>query len=197
MTPTVDPKPELPVELFPDATAWETWLGDHHASSRGVWLRLAKKGSGLHSVSYAEALDAALCFGWIDGQKRSYDARSWLQKFTPRGRKSVWSRVNRDKVAALTDAGRMRPAGEAAVEAARADGRWDAAYDPPSTATVPDDLAAALEASPEAAAFFATLNSANRYAILWRIQTAKRAETRARNIAKFVAMLERGETLHP
>jgi uncharacterized protein YdeI (YjbR/CyaY-like superfamily) len=197
MPDTTDPKPELPVVLFHDAAAWETWLDEHHASSRGAWLRLAKKGSGLASVTYAEALDVALCYGWIDGQKKAYDEVSWLQKFTPRGRRSVWSRINRDKVAALTEAGRMRPAGVAAVEAARADGRWDAAYDPPSTATVPDDLAAALEANPQAAAFFATLNGANRYAILWRIQTAKRPETRARTIAKMVGMLERGEKLHP
>jgi uncharacterized protein YdeI (YjbR/CyaY-like superfamily) len=197
MAATTDPKPELPVQLFRDAAEWEAWLDAHHTASRGLWLRLAKKGSGLVSVSYAEALDVALCFGWIDGQKRGHDEQSWLQKFTPRGRKSVWSRINRDKVAALTEAGRMRPAGVAAVEAAREDGRLDAAYEPQSTATVPDDFAAALDANPAAAAFFATLNGANRYAVLWRIQTAKRPETRARSIEKFIGMLERGEKLHP
>lgn len=187
----------LPVVLFADEAGWEAWLQGHHDDSRGLWLRLAKKSAALQSVSYAEALDVALCYGWIDGQKRGCDETSWLQKFTPRGARSVWSKINREKVQALVEAGRMQPAGLAAVESAKADGRWDAAYDSQRTASVPDDLAAALEANPRARAFFETLNSANRYAILWRIQTVKRAETRARNIEKFVAMLERGETLHP
>lgn len=165
--------------------------------SPGVWLRLAKVASGIPSPTYAEALDAALCYGWIDSQKKSFDADTWLQRFTPRGPKSVWSKINREKVAALIDAGRMRSAGLAAVEAAKADGRWDAAYDSQRTASVPEDFQAALDASPAAHALFGTLNSVNRYAILWRIQTARKAETRARRIEQLVAMLARGEKLHP
>ena len=191
------PADALPILLFPEARDWAAWLEEHHESSPGAWLQLAKKGSGLRSVSYAEALDSALCFGWIDGQKRSHDERAFLQKFTPRGRKSLWSKINRDKVEALIREGRMRPAGLRAVESARADGRWDAAYDGARTATVPEDFQAALDRSPAARAFFATLNSANRYAMLFRLQTAKRAETRARNIERFVQMLEKGEKLHP
>lgn len=187
---------DYPILLFADADAWAAWLAEHHQSAPGVWLRLAKKAAELSSVSYAEALDVALCYGWIDGQKRSHDADSWLQKFTPRGKRSVWSKVNRDKVEALVAAGRMMPAGLAAVESAKQDGRWDRAYDSPSKATVPDDLQAALDAAPDAAAFFATLNGQNRYAVLWRIQTAVKPETRARRIEQFVAMLARGETLH-
>jgi uncharacterized protein YdeI (YjbR/CyaY-like superfamily) len=148
-------------------------------------------------VTYAEALDVALCFGWIDGQKRGHDAESFLQKFTPRQKRSLWSKRNREHVERLIAAGEMHPAGLAAVAAAKGDGRWDRAYDSPSTATVPDDLRAALDRHPEASAFFETLTSADRYAILYRIQTAVRPETRARRIAEFVAMLRRGETLHP
>ena len=188
---------EYPIAFFPDAGAWASWLEQHHASSPGVWLRLAKKGAPLASLSYAEALDAALCYGWIDGQKRSHDADSWLQKFTPRGPKSLWSRVNVDKVAALEAAGRMRPAGRATVEAAQRDGRWARAYDSPARAEVPDDFRAALAANPDAERFFATLSRGNRYALLYRVQTAVRPETRARRIAEFVAMLARGETIHP
>lgn len=188
---------DRPIVAFAQPDDWAAWLAEHHAASPGIWLRLAKAASGIPSPTYAEALDVALCYGWIDGQKKSYDIDTWLQKFTPRGPKSVWSKINRDKVAALVAAGRMQPAGHAVVEAAKADGRWDAAYDSQRTATVPDEFQAALDASPTAAAFFGTLNSANRYAILWRIQTAKKAETRARRIEQFVAMLERGEKLHP
>jgi uncharacterized protein YdeI (YjbR/CyaY-like superfamily) len=148
-------------------------------------------------VSYAEALDIALCYGWIDGQKKSYDESSWLQKWTPRGLKSIWSKVNREKIQQLTERGRMQPAGIAAVEAAKQDGRWDAAYDSPSQATVPDDFQAALDRHPQASAFFATLNSQNRYGILWRIQTAKKRETRAKRIQQFIELLERHETLYP
>ena len=187
---------DYPILLFADQDAWASWLAEHHGSARGVWLRLAKKAAELSSVSYAEALDVALCYGWIDGQKKSYDADSWLQKFTPRGKRSVWSKVNREKVEALVAAGRVMPAGLAAVEAAKGDGRWDRAYDSPARATVPDDFQAALDAAPDAAAFFATLNGQNRYAILWRIQTAVKPETCARRIEQFVAMLSRGETLH-
>lgn len=187
---------DYPILLFADADEWASWLAEHHESARGVWLRLAKKAAELSSVSYAQALDVALCYGWIDGQKKSHDADSWLQKFTPRGKRSVWSKVNREKVETLVAAGRMMPAGLAAVEAAKGDGRWDRAYDSPSTATVPDDFQAAMDAAPDAAAFFATLNGQNRYAILWRIQTAVKPETRARRIEQFVAMLARRETLH-
>lgn len=190
------PKAELPIVPFESQRAWETWLAANHASSRGVWLKLAKKSAGVPSVTYPEALDVALCWGWIDGQKGSFDDAWWLQKFTPRGAKSVWSKVNREKVQALVDAGKMRPPGLAAVDSAKKDGRWDAAYDSPSKATVPEDLAAALAANPRAAAFFTTLNAANRYAILWRVHTAKKAETRAKRIADFVAMLARNESLH-
>ncbi|HYW08109.1 MAG TPA: YdeI/OmpD-associated family protein, partial [Longimicrobium sp.] len=140
--------------------------------------------------------DEALCQGWIDSQAKSYDEQSWIQKFTPRGRRSIWSKVNRDKVDALEAAGRMKPGGLAAVQAARDDGRWDAAYDSPRTATVPDDFQAALDASPAARDFFATLNSANRYSVLFRIQTAKKPETRANRITTLVAMLERNEKFH-
>ena len=188
---------EYPIALFADASAWADWLDQHHASSPGVWLQLAKKGGAVVSLSYAEALDAALCYGWIDGQKRSHDADSWLQKFTPRGAKSVWSRVNVAKIEALEAAGRMRAAGRAAVEAAQRDGRWARAYDSPARAEVPEDFRAALAAHPDAERFFATLSRANRYALLYRVQTAVRPETRARRITEFVAMLGRRETLHP
>lgn len=187
----------LPVLLFAHRDDWTRWLASNHALSTGVWLQLAKKAASIASVSYAEALDAALCYGWIDGQKQRYDDASWLQKFTPRGAKSIWSKVNCGKVQVLIEGGRMQPAGLAAVERAKHDGRWDAAYDSQSRATVPADLQAALDASPEAQAFFATLSSGNRYAILFRIQTAKQAETRVRRIGEFIRMLEQHETLHP
>ncbi|HEY0025368.1 MAG TPA: YdeI/OmpD-associated family protein [Longimicrobium sp.] len=190
------PAPELPIILFDDQAAWAEWLDEHHADSPGVWLRLAKKGAPYASVSYAEALDVALCYGWIDSQKKTFDQHSFLQKFGPRGARSIWSKVNREKIQALIDAGRMKPAGARAVESAKADGRWDAAYDPASTATVPDDLQAALDANPKAKEFFATLNGANRYAVLFRVQTAKKPETRAKRIATLVEMLERNEKIH-
>lgn len=189
------PAPELPIVLFEDAAAWTEWLHAHHEESPGVWLRLAKKGAPLRSLSYAEALDSALCYGWIDSQKKSFDEHSWLQRFSPRGAKSIWSKINRDKVAALEAAGRMMPAGIRAVDSAKADGRWDAAYDSQRNATVPDDFQAALDRNPAARDFFATLNGANRYAILFRLQTAKPA-LRAARIASLVAMLERNEKIH-
>ena len=189
--------PELPTLLFEDATAWGEWLGRHHAESPGVWLRIATKDAPLRSPTYAEALDEALRFGWIDSQKKAFDEHSWIQKFSPRGPKSLWSKINRDKVAALTEAGRMEPAGIRAVEQAKEDGRWDAAYDSQRNATIPDDLQAALDAHPAARDFFATLNGANRYAVLFRVQTAKKPETRARRIETLVAMLARNEKLHP
>jgi uncharacterized protein YdeI (YjbR/CyaY-like superfamily) len=190
------PPDDLPVLPFASATAWERWLEREHARAPGVWLQIAKKDTGIATVTYAEALDVALCFGWIDGQKRGFDATWFLQRFTPRRRGSKWSKINTGHVERLLVAGRMRPAGLAEVEAARADGRWAAAYDGQSSATVPPDLQAALDANPAAAEFFATLRGANRYAILYRVQDAKRPETRRRRIERFVAMLERGETLH-
>ncbi len=182
---------------FPGRPEWEDWLDEHHGTSPGVWLLIAKKGADHSTVTRADALEVALCYGWIDGQGRSHSDAAWLQKFTPRGAKSVWSKINRAKAEALIASGQMRPAGAAAVELAKADGRWTAAYDSPSTAAVPDDFQAELDAHPEAKDFFATLNSANRYAILWRLQTAKRAETREKRMRQFIDMLERHEKLHP
>lgn len=195
-TPATPPA-DRPILAFDTPAAFAAWLAEHHAESPGIWLRLAKAASGIPSPTYAEALDEALCYGWIDGQKRSGDADTWLQKFTPRGPRSIWSKVNRDKVAALAAAGRMQPAGLDQVERAKADGRWDAAYDSQRTAQVPADLQQALDANDDARAFFGTLNGANRYAVLWRVQTAKRPETRAKRIANLVAMLGRGEKPHP
>ncbi|WP_234347375.1 YdeI/OmpD-associated family protein [Streptomyces specialis] len=182
---------------FPTVEALEEWLAEHHATSDGIWLKIRKKVPGVASLDYAQALDAALCFGWIDGQKDKLDDVHWLQRFTPRRPRSRWSQVNREKVAALIEQGRMRPPGLAEIERAKADGRWDAAYAGSRSASVPDDLAAALAASPAAAEFFATLDSRNRYAILYRVQDAKKPETRARRIEKFVGMLANGEKIHP
>ncbi len=185
------------IRLFPDQASWEVWLAEHHDSSAGVWLRLAKKGSAVASVSYAEALETALCYGWIDAQKKPESEQAWLQRFTPRRAKSIWSKVNRAKVDALIKSGKMQPAGLAQVEQAKKDGRWEAAYDSPAGATIPGDLQAALDHNAKAKAFFAILDRANRYAVLWRIQTAKKPETRARRITQFVDMLARHEKLHP
>jgi len=186
----------LPVLRFADAKAMEAWLERHGAQAGGFWLRLSTKGSGVASVSKAEAVDAALCFGWIDGLMNPYDAASWLIRFTPRRPRSKWSVINRERAEALIAEGRMRPAGLAEVEAAKADGRWADAYPPHSRAAPPPDFQAALDASPKAAAFFATLKGANRYALIYRVLDAKRPETRAKRVAEFVAMLERGKTLH-
>lgn len=191
-----DAKQGLPILSFASQKKWEEWLDEHHGTAKGLWLKIAKKGSGIDTVTYAEALDAALCYGWIDGQKGSFDDELWLQKFTPRGPKSKWSKINRDKALALIDAHRMKPAGLAAIEQAQRDGRWEQAYDSQSKASVPEDLQAALDQDPEAAAFFATLDSVNRYAVLYRIQDAKKPETRARRIEKFVTMLRRHEKVH-
>jgi len=188
---------DLPVLRFPDALAWSKWLASRHASSRGVWLKIAKKGSKSTSVGYAEALEVALAWGWIDGQKGKLDEAWWLQRFTPRGSKSIWSKVNREKAVALIEASQMNPPGLAEVERAKRDGRWESAYDSQSRATVPPDLAKALAANPRAARFFETLESHNRYAVLFRIHAAKKPETRAARIEKFVAMLARQEKLHP
>lgn len=187
---------ELPVLPFESAAAWERWLVREHARAAGVWLKIAKKDSGIATVTYAEALDVALCLGWIDGQKRAFDGEFFLQRFTPRTARSRWSKINTEHVARLVADGRMRPAGLAQVEAARADGRWEAAYAGQHTIAVPDDLQRALDANPDAAAFFATLRGANRYAVLYRVQDAKRPATRARRIGRFVEMLARGEKLH-
>jgi uncharacterized protein YdeI (YjbR/CyaY-like superfamily) len=187
----------LPILDCASADDWEAWLADHHADSPGVWLRIAKAASGHASVSHAEAVEGALCWGWIDGQGDRLDDRHWLQRFTPRRARSRWSRINRDRATALIEAGRMTPAGLAEVERARADGRWEAAYEGQRTAAVPDDLRAALDADPRAAAFFATLDRANRYAILYRVQEAKRPETRTRRIERFVETLAEGRKLHP
>jgi uncharacterized protein YdeI (YjbR/CyaY-like superfamily) len=186
---------DLPVKAFKTAAAWEKWLAANHAKSAGVWMQIAKKTSGIASVYYPEALDVALCWGWIDGQKRPYDDRSWLQRFTPRGPRSVWSKINTDKAAALIASGRMQPPGLAAVEAAKTSGRWESAYQPWSNPDVPPELQAALDRSPNAKRFFETLRGRNRYGIIYRVQTAKKPETKAKRIADFIARLERGETL--
>jgi uncharacterized protein YdeI (YjbR/CyaY-like superfamily) len=189
--------PDLPVLGFASREAWAAWLGEHHGTSPGVWLKIARKASGVASVSYAEAVEVALCYGWIDGQARRLDEVHWRQRFTPRRPRSRWSKINRDRATALIEKGEMRPAGLREVERATADGRWDAAYDAQSTATVPDDLGRELATNDAAAAFFATLDSANRYAILSRIQDAKRPQTRARRIATYVAMLAEQKKIYP
>jgi uncharacterized protein YdeI (YjbR/CyaY-like superfamily) len=187
---------EAPIKFFADNKDWATWLEQNHEASSGIWLRLTKKSPSKKSLTYAEALEEALCYGWIDGQKKSYDDSSWLQKFTPRRPKSIWSKINRTKVEELTKTGRMKPAGLREIEKAKQDGRWAQAYDSQKVATVPGDFQARLNKNQKAKEFFATLNSANRYAILFRIQTAKKAETRARRIEQFIEMLERNEKLH-
>ena len=188
---------ELQILEFADLAAWLRWLEQHHASAPGVWIKLAKRGSGRASISAAQAVEGALCWGWIDGQGRSLDAAAWLLKLTPRRARSVWSKINRERALALIESGAMRPPGLAEVERAKQDGRWAEAYDSPRNATVPSDLAAALAKNARARKSFEALDSANRYAILWRLQHAKRADTRAKRLAAFVEMLARGETLHP
>ena len=188
---------ELPVILFEHKKDWETWLDENHTTSGGIWLRIAKKASGVQSVSYDEALEIALCYGWIDGQKKTYDETSYLQKFTPRGAKSIWSKINTEKAEKLIERGLMQPSGLIAIESAKQDGRWQAAYDSFSKASVPEDFQAELDKNPQALAFFATLNQQNRYAILFRIQTAKKPETRAKRIQQFISMLEKNEKLYP
>lgn len=186
----------LPITLFETSKDWEQWLSKNNTNPIGLWLKIAKKASGKHSVSYLEALDVALCYGWIDGQKQSYDAEYFLQKFTPRRPKSVWSKVNVENIARLTASGLMQAGGLAAVEAAKADGRWDQAYDSSRTIEVPEDFQTALDKNLKAKAFFATLNKTNTYAVLWRIQTAKKPETRRARIESLISMLEAGEKLH-
>jgi uncharacterized protein YdeI (YjbR/CyaY-like superfamily) len=186
----------LPIMRFERQEDWAIWLDENHATSPGVWVKLAKKTSKKQSVSYDEAVEVALCYGWIDGQSSGQDESFWLQKFTPRRSKSVWSKINRERAERLIENGQMRPAGLAAVESAKQDGRWDAAYDSPSTASVPADFQAALDRNSTAQAFYATLNSTNRYAILHRIQTARKPETRAKRIQQFIQMLENQERLY-
>ena len=187
---------EEPIRLFANQAQWAAWMEKNHQKPEGLWLRLAKKGSGLRSVTYAEALEIALCYGWIDGQKRGESEQAWLQRFLPRSAKSIWSKINCGKAKALMASGRMKAAGRKAVDAAKKDGRWDAAYDSPKGAKVPEDFQAALDARPRAREFFATLDGANRYAVLFRIQTVKKAETRVRKIREFVEMLEQNERIH-
>ncbi|HEY8283944.1 MAG TPA: YdeI/OmpD-associated family protein [Chloroflexota bacterium] len=187
----------LPVLLCASPREWEDWLNEHHGEQGGVWLKIAKKGVGIGSVSYSDALDSALCHGWIDGQKQSYDNTFWLQKFTPRRPKSLWSRVNTERATVLIESGKMMPGGLREVDAAKADGRWDAAYASQRMMAVPDDFQAELDRFPIAKEFFATLNAANRYAICYRIESAKKPETRRARIDTFIAMLVAKEKLHP
>ena len=186
----------VPIRSFKDAKAWESWLAKNQGDANGVWMRLAKKNAGAKSVTYPEALEIALCYGWIDAQKRGESETAWLQRFMPRAKKSIWSKINTEKALALIASGRMTPAGLDEVERAKQDGRWEAAYEPASTAKVPADFESELNKSPRAQKFFKTLSATNRYAILWRLQTAKKAETRAKRMRSFIEMLEKGETIH-
>jgi uncharacterized protein YdeI (YjbR/CyaY-like superfamily) len=188
--------PSDPIRLFATQAAWETWLEKNHRNTRALWLRLAKKGSDLRTLTYREALEGALCYGWIDGQKRAESEQAWLQRFLPRSARSIWSKINRDKAAALITDKRMTDAGLESIEAAKKAGSWDAAYDSPKGAKVPKDFESALDANPRAREFFESLDSVNRYAMLFRIQTVKKAETRNRKIREFIEMLERNERLH-
>jgi uncharacterized protein YdeI (YjbR/CyaY-like superfamily) len=188
--------PAAQTRLFATQSVWSAWLEKNHKSSAGLWLRLAKKGSSVRSVTYGEALEVALCYGWIDGQKRGESEDAWLQRFLPRSARSIWSKINREKALALIANAKMRPAGHQAIDAAKKNGTWEAAYDSPKSASVPEDFQLALKANPPAYDFFRSLDGANRYAVLFRIQTVKKAETRARKIREFIEMLERQETIH-
>ncbi|MFB6319622.1 YdeI family protein [Saccharicrinis sp. FJH54] len=190
-------KPELPILTFTTDEAFTAWLAEHHKTSSGIWLRIFKVKSGLPTVSYAEALDAALCYGWIDGQKNTFDASSWLQKFTPRRRKSIWSERNREHVERLSGAGLMQAAGLKEVEEAKADGRWEKAYEPQSRMTVPADFLIELAKDKKAEAFFKTLSKSNVFSIVWRLQTAKKPETRTKRMKAILEMLQKGEKFHP
>jgi uncharacterized protein YdeI (YjbR/CyaY-like superfamily) len=191
------PSRELPVLPFPSSESWDEWLAEHHDSSDGLWVKIAKKATGIATVAYPEVLESALSYGWIDGQRKALDETWFLQKFTPRRARSRWSRINRDKAEGLIASGRMKPAGLREVERAKADGRWDAAYESQRSIEVPDDLRRELDADPAAREFFEGLDSQNRYAILYRLHDAKRPETRARRLAQFVAMLKERRKLHP
>ena len=188
---------DLPLLHVTSQTDWEAWLAQNHADAPGVWLQIAKKGQGVTSVSYAEAVEGGLCYGWIDGQKRAYNEQFYLQRFTPRRPNSIWSKVNVAKATALIESGRMAPAGLAEVERAQANGRWQAAYAPQSADEIPPELQAALDAHPKAQAFFTQLDKTNRYAFCFRVQTAKKTETRRQRIAKFITMMENGEKFYP
>ncbi len=190
-------KPDLPIISFASREAWEAWLEGQHATSEGLWLKFAKKDSGIETVTYDQAVEIALCYGWIDGQVRGFDEDYYLQRFTPRRPRSKWSKINRQRATELTERGEMKPAGLREVERAKADGRWDAAYDAPSSATVPEDLLRELEKNEAAREFFSELDRRNRYAILYQIQDAKKPETRARRIAKYVAMLAEQKKPYP
>lgn len=189
-------KTDLPILSFKSQKDWASWLAKNHTASNGIWLRFFKKDSGVPSVTYAEALDEALCYGWIDGRLDPYDEKSWLRRFTPRRPRSPWSKRNIEHVNRLTAAGRMKPAGLKEVEAAKKDGRWDKAYDPQGAMEMPADFLQALAKDKKAKAFFESLNRANHYAIAWRLQTAKRPETRARRMQAILAMLKKGEKFH-
>ncbi|KAL2270512.1 hypothetical protein VTJ83DRAFT_2696 [Remersonia thermophila] len=195
LTPRTTESPGPPTLLFENAGAWEAWLESHHGDGQGVWLQMAKKGSGSISITYEEALDAALCWGWIDGQRKGLDAQHFLQRFTPRRSGSLWSKRNCTKVASLIDAGRMRPPGLAEIEKAKASGLWERAYAGSSTIEVPHDFQEALDRNPKAKAFFEGLGRTKRFAFLWRITTAKRAETRRKRIEQFAELLAAGKTL--
>jgi uncharacterized protein YdeI (YjbR/CyaY-like superfamily) len=186
---------DLPIVHFPSADAWEAWLAEHHATAPGLWLKLAKKGSGVDSASYADAVDVALCYGWIDGLRHPLDEVFWLQRFTPRKPRSRWSRINRERATVLIASGRMMSAGLHQVELAQQDGRWEQAYASQSTMAVPEDLQRELDGNPRARETFARLSAAQRYSFLYRIQDAKRPETRARRIQEAVALLNEGKAL--
>lgn len=187
---------DLPVLEFKTPAAWEKWLAKNHAKSPGIWLRMYKKATGIKSINYAEALDEALCYGWIDGQKNKYDEESFVQRFTPRRAKSIWSKINVGHVARLTEAGKMRPAGQAQIDAAKADGRWQQAYDSHSNMQIPEDFLKALAKNKKAKAFFDTLNKTNLYSIGFRLQTAKKPETRAKRMEQILNMMKNGEKFH-
>ena len=192
-----DQDKELQIMSFESAKYWERWLARNHESSNGVWLEIQKQGSGRPSLTYAEALDVALCYGWIDGQKKPNDDRSWLQRFTRRGPKSRWSKKNTEHVKRLTKAGKMQPSGLAAVESAKKDGLWETAYDSQGNATIPEDFLEALGRDKKAEAFFKSLNKANLYSITYRLQTAKKPETREKRMREILEMMAKGKKFHP
>ncbi len=193
---TKNNKPDLPLIPFASPGDWESWLEKNHSVSKGIWLQMYKKATGIASVNYAQALDAALCYGWIDGQLKSIDELSYMQRFTPRRPRSIWSKRNIEHIARLTIEGRMKPAGLKEAEAAKADGRWEQAYDSPANMSLPDDFLAELKKSKNAFAFYESLNKANQYAIAWRLQTAKRAETKEKRMKEILEMLKREEKFH-
>ncbi|QHW29561.1 bacteriocin-protection protein [Paenibacillus rhizovicinus] len=193
----VNKSAELPLLFVADQPSFQEWLANNHDASPGIRLQIAKKNTGVVSVSYDEALECALCYGWVDSQKEKYDDRMWVQRFTPRRAKSIWSKVNKDKAELLIANGRMKPSGFAAIEAAKTNGQWDKAYESQSIATLPDDFAAELERNSQAKAFYETLDRQNKYAMLFRIQNVKKPETRAKRIQQFVTMLEKGEKIYP